>query len=95
MIAARNEARKNFENNRHRPADSEETLAGIAHAEEVAGILRHNIVQGQEASQGGSGNYSMLRRNHYHRRGVNVVGQNFEYMTILSGATTRVLRKVD
>ncbi|KAI9782776.1 MAG: Mitochondrial zinc maintenance protein 1, mitochondrial [Candelina submexicana] len=59
LTAARSAARKSFESNRHISADGEEAEAGIDHAEEVARILRHNVVQGQEASQGGDENYKL------------------------------------
>lgn len=43
MIAARQEARRNFDQNRRLGVD---TGMQINHAIEVANILRHNIVQG-------------------------------------------------
>lgn len=43
MIAARQEARRNFDQNRRLAVD---TSMQINHAVEVASILRHNIVQG-------------------------------------------------
>ena len=56
LFAARAEARKNFEQNRHLSAGSEELSKSITHAEEVAKFLRENVVQGQ-ATEGD--NYSM------------------------------------
>ncbi len=47
LTAARQEARKRFEQQANLASDSPAIGAGIAHAEEVARILRHNIVQGQ------------------------------------------------
>lgn len=60
LAAARNEARKGFETNSHLLSDSKEATAGIAHAEDVAKILRHNVVQGEQAGEGEEGklNYS-------------------------------------
>ncbi|KAJ5774064.1 hypothetical protein N7457_008960 [Penicillium paradoxum] len=46
LIAARQEARQNFEKNRRTAID---TGMQINHAVEVAHILRHNIVQGSRA----------------------------------------------
>ncbi|KAL8729585.1 MAG: hypothetical protein Q9166_004665 [cf. Caloplaca sp. 2 TL-2023] len=40
-------ARSNFESSRSLTPDSSEAYAAIVHAEEVAGILRRNIVQGR------------------------------------------------
>ena len=51
LDSARQEARKGFENSHVWSADSKEAIAGIAHAEEVARMLRHNIVQGQHAGE--------------------------------------------
>lgn len=57
ISAARHEARKNFETNRVLAPNSPESIAAIAHAEEVARILRHNIVQGKQTGEQGD-NYS-------------------------------------
>ncbi|KAI9770008.1 MAG: Mitochondrial zinc maintenance protein 1, mitochondrial [Geoglossum simile] len=46
LIAAKGSARQAFENNRPLPPSSTEALSGIAHAEGVARVLRHNVVQG-------------------------------------------------
>jgi len=46
VTAAQGSARQAFENNRLLPPSSTEALGGIAHAEEVARVLRHNVVQG-------------------------------------------------
>ncbi|KAJ5301508.1 hypothetical protein PENANT_c002G05823 [Penicillium antarcticum] len=46
LLAARQEARQNFEKNRRPAVD---TGMQINHAIEVANILRHNIVQGSRA----------------------------------------------
>ncbi|KAI4249145.1 MAG: hypothetical protein L6R40_000603 [Gallowayella cf. fulva] len=40
-------ARSNFESSRSLPPNSSEAQAAIAHAEDVAGILRKNVVQGR------------------------------------------------
>jgi complex III assembly factor LYRM7 len=47
LVAARHEARKNFENNRGLVPESEEYSKQITHAEDVAKFLRENVVQGQ------------------------------------------------
>lgn len=47
LSAARHEARKGF-NSKRQLAGGEEAAAGIAHAEDVARILRQNVVQGQQ-----------------------------------------------
>ena len=47
LSAARAEARKNFESNRHLQTGSDELSTQLAHAEEVAKFLRENVVQGQ------------------------------------------------
>jgi complex III assembly factor LYRM7 len=57
LLAARHEARKNFENNRGLATGSEEMSKSITHAEEVAKFLRENVVQGQAD---GTGSYSTL-----------------------------------
>ncbi|KAI9826138.1 MAG: Mitochondrial zinc maintenance protein 1, mitochondrial [Thelocarpon impressellum] len=51
LTAARHEARKGFESGHALAPGSHEAKAGVAHAEEVARILRHNIVQGQRANE--------------------------------------------
>lgn len=56
LFAARAEARRNFESNRHLTVGSDELSKQISHAEEVAKFLRENVVQGQAA---GEDNYSM------------------------------------
>jgi len=48
LHAARSQAREGFNNLRSAKAESDEAAKGIAHAEEVAKLLRHNIVQGQK-----------------------------------------------
>ncbi|KAL8804785.1 MAG: hypothetical protein Q9182_002377 [Xanthomendoza sp. 2 TL-2023] len=52
LLSALTTARANFESSRLLPANSAEAEAAIAHAEEVAGILRRNIVQGREEEGG-------------------------------------------
>ncbi|KIY02670.1 uncharacterized protein Z520_01135 [Fonsecaea multimorphosa CBS 102226] len=47
LHAARMQARTGFEMLRTVDADSEEAIKGIAHAEGVASVLRHNVVQGK------------------------------------------------
>lgn len=48
LHAARMQAREGFNNLRSAKAASDEAAQGIAHAEGVAKLLRHNIVQGQK-----------------------------------------------
>ena len=48
LSAARYTARSNFNTNRSLPPGSPEAEAARAHAEEVAVILRKNIVQGEQ-----------------------------------------------
>ncbi|KAF2712501.1 mitochondrial zinc maintenance protein 1, mitochondrial [Pleomassaria siparia CBS 279.74] len=52
LIAARHEARRNFEGNRGLINGSEEISKQITHAEEVAKFLRENVVQGQALDKG-------------------------------------------
>jgi complex III assembly factor LYRM7 len=59
LLAARYEARNNFEANRGLTTESDALSKQIAHAEEVAKFLRENIVQGQADE---TGNYSMSER---------------------------------
>ena len=48
LHAARTQARAGFDNLSSLDPSSEEALKGIQHAEGVAEILRHNIVQGKQ-----------------------------------------------
>ncbi|KAF2687340.1 mitochondrial zinc maintenance protein 1, mitochondrial [Lentithecium fluviatile CBS 122367] len=52
LLAARHEARKNFEYNRGLATGSDELSQQITHAEEVANFLRENVVQGQPDETG-------------------------------------------
>jgi len=54
LPAALGAAREGFEANRHLSAHSKEASNQIAHAEDVAKILRENVVQGQALDEGGS-----------------------------------------
>jgi complex III assembly factor LYRM7 len=56
LHAARTQARTGFNNNSALDASSTEASAAIEHAEGVAEVLRHNVVQGV---QGEGGNISM------------------------------------
>jgi hypothetical protein len=47
LHAARSQAREGFNNSRSLEAGSDEAVKSIGHAEGVAQILRHNIVQGR------------------------------------------------
>ena len=53
LSAAKVEARSNFNNNRSLPADSDEAQQKIIEAQEVARILRQNVVQGQQVTGAG------------------------------------------
>ncbi|KAI4123846.1 MAG: hypothetical protein LQ347_005992 [Umbilicaria vellea] len=53
LAAARHEARKNFDTNRSLSSSSAQAAAGIAHAEDVARILRQNVVQGERVEEAG------------------------------------------
>ena len=48
LSAARIEARSKFDNNRSLPVESMDTQHKIREAEDVARILRQNVVQGRE-----------------------------------------------
>ncbi|KAI9833715.1 MAG: Mitochondrial zinc maintenance protein 1, mitochondrial [Phylliscum demangeonii] len=52
LSAARHEARARFETGRSLSSDSDEAKHHIGHAEEVARILTHNLVQGRQAQVG-------------------------------------------
>lgn len=54
LMAARYEARKNFDQNRLLYSGSKEASAKIKHAEEVAKLLRENVVQGRAVDEEGS-----------------------------------------
>jgi len=47
LHAARLQARIGFDKGRQLGSDSEDAVKSVAHAEEVAKLLRHNIVQGE------------------------------------------------
>ena len=53
LLAARVEARSRFNNNRSLPVVSMDTQRKINEAEEVARILRQNVVQGQKVEGNG------------------------------------------
>ncbi|KAA6412411.1 MAG: mitochondrial zinc maintenance mitochondrial [Lasallia pustulata] len=53
LNAARREARKKFDTNRSLSSSSHEAAAGIMHAEDVARILRQNVVQGERLDEEG------------------------------------------
>lgn len=48
LHAARAEARNSFQQNASLSLDSPEATAAVAHAEEVAQILKQNVVQGKK-----------------------------------------------
>ena len=51
LHAARTQARTEFDKLRSLDAGSEEATKGIQHAEGVAEVLRHNVVQGRRAEE--------------------------------------------
>lgn len=55
LYAARVEARSKFDNDRALPVESMDTQQKINEAEEVARILRQNVVQGQKVEATGDG----------------------------------------
>lgn len=55
LSAARIEARSKFDNNRSLPVESMDTQQKIKEAEDVARILRQNVVQGREVEGTGDG----------------------------------------
>ncbi|KIN08087.1 hypothetical protein OIDMADRAFT_22915 [Oidiodendron maius Zn] len=67
LHAARVEARKAFQQNTALSPDSPETAAAVAHAEEVAQILKENVVQGKKEGD----NLYKLRIHEHTERGDN------------------------
>jgi len=67
LHAARVEARNAFQQNAALSPDSPETAAAVAHAEEVAQILKENVVQGKK----GGDNLYKLRIHEHTERGDN------------------------
>ena len=55
LSAARLEARSDFDNNRSLPIESKDAQQKIKLAEDVARILRQNVVQGREVEGTGDG----------------------------------------
>lgn len=51
LHAARQTARQNFDSNFSLSASSAEAVAGIAHAEDVAQVLRRHVVQGERVGE--------------------------------------------
>jgi complex III assembly factor LYRM7 len=52
LTAARREARKGFDTSRYLSETDAAVTAGIAHANDVARILRQNVVQGKQVDNG-------------------------------------------
>jgi hypothetical protein len=48
LLSARTQARDGFNKNRSLESSSKEATEAVAHAEGVAQVLRHNIVQGKQ-----------------------------------------------
>ncbi|MCJ1342968.1 Mitochondrial zinc maintenance protein 1, mitochondrial [Peltigera leucophlebia] len=51
LHAARQTARQNFDSNLSLSSSSAEAVAGIAHAEDVAQVLRRHVVQGERVGE--------------------------------------------
>ncbi|KAI9652825.1 MAG: Mitochondrial zinc maintenance protein 1, mitochondrial [Alyxoria varia] len=51
LNGARMKARRSFEESRNLQSDSEAVQQGVKHAEDVAKILRQNVVQGTKAGE--------------------------------------------
>jgi len=51
LIGARIAAREGFEKERHLPADSDEAAKKIHYAQDVARILRENVIQGKATKE--------------------------------------------
>lgn len=62
LTSARKQARSTFLANRSLAPESPESIAAIAHAEDVAQFLRRNVVQGQKAE--GDEKYSRTKSSH-------------------------------
>ena len=58
LAGAKAQARQSFEQGRSLPQDSDEYKKNLEHAEDVARILRENVVQGEAGE--GKDQYSML-----------------------------------
>lgn len=67
LNSARVQARKGFDKHRSLDASSAEARDAVAHAEGIAQILRHNVVQGEQ--QQGNGVLSMPIVRHHCNRG--------------------------
>ena len=59
LLAARQAAREGFDKDRHLPPHSEETAKRIHYVQDVARVLRENVVQGR-AVEGDPNTYSKL-----------------------------------
>ncbi|KAH8704490.1 mitochondrial zinc maintenance protein 1, mitochondrial [Phaeosphaeriaceae sp. PMI808] len=64
LVAARAEARRNFDQNRSLVVGTEAHNAQMTHAGEVAKFLRENVVQGRAAAEG---NYKLRIHEHTER----------------------------
>lgn len=62
FVAARAEARSQFEKNKHLSADSREAEEAVNHAEGVAQILKANVVQGISHGGADEEHYSMWKQ---------------------------------
>ncbi|MCJ1289494.1 Mitochondrial zinc maintenance protein 1, mitochondrial [Xylographa carneopallida] len=71
LLSARHQARSSFALNSALSASSAEATAQITHAEDVATILRQNVVQGQKVEGGGPDEKYQLRIHEETERGDN------------------------
>ena len=59
LLAARQAARQGFDKDRHLPPDSEEAAKQLHYVQDVARVLRENVVQGR-AVEGDPNTFSKL-----------------------------------
>ncbi|KAJ9668083.1 Mitochondrial zinc maintenance protein 1, mitochondrial [Coniosporium apollinis] len=71
LMSARHAARDGFEQNRSLSPSSSDASNAVSHAEEVAKILRENVVQGQAMQEAGDEQYYKLRIHEHTERGDN------------------------
>lgn len=73
LLSARRAVRDNFDQNRSLPSSSPESTEQIQYAQEVAKILRENLVQGRAMDGDGDrysrSSYTQLRSSSVHSRG--------------------------
>jgi len=91
LLSARHQARSSFAVNSALLPSSPEATSQIAHAEDVATILRQNVVQGQKVGGGGPGEKYQLRIHEETERGDNEsIKMSKEEMGSLAGLKRRL-----